>query len=84
MAINIKDLETEKLIREVAELTGEGITETVRIALEDKKKSLAREEAIEADIEAIRKIAEHCSSLPIIDNRSPDEILGYDEFGVPS
>ena len=29
-------------------------------------------------------IADHCSSLPVIDDRSPEEILGYDEIGLPS
>ena len=29
------------------------------------------------------EIARHCASLPIIDNREPDEILGYDEHGLP-
>ena len=28
-------------------------------------------------------IAEFCSSLPVLDDRSPDEILGYDERGTP-
>jgi hypothetical protein len=32
----------------------------------------------------IDAIADHCSSLPVIDDRSPDEILGYDEHGLPS
>ena len=28
-------------------------------------------------------ISELCASLPVLDPRSPDEIVGYDEFGVP-
>jgi hypothetical protein len=39
----------------------------------------------EASLRAvIDAIANHCSSLPVIDDRSPDEILGYDQHGLPS
>ena len=30
------------------------------------------------------RIALDCASLPAVDNRSADEILGYDEYGLPS
>jgi hypothetical protein len=33
--------------------------------------------------EELDEIALHCSRLPVLDNRSPDEILGYDENGLP-
>ena len=39
------------------------------------------EPSVRAVIDAI---ADDCSSLPVIDDRSPDEILGYDENGLPS
>ncbi len=29
------------------------------------------------------EIALHCSRLPVLDPRTPDEILGYDERGLP-
>jgi antitoxin VapB len=29
-------------------------------------------------------IGRHFSSLPVLDPRSPDEILGYDENGLPT
>ena len=32
----------------------------------------------------ILEIGKSCSSLPILDGRSPDDILGYDEQGMPS
>ncbi len=31
----------------------------------------------------ILAIAARCQALPDLDTRSPDEILGYDEFGIP-
>jgi antitoxin VapB len=33
---------------------------------------------------AIREIRESLKKLPVLDNRTPDEILGYDEFGLPN
>ena len=34
-------------------------------------------------LEEINEIADHCASLPVLDNRSTDEILGYDANGLP-
>jgi antitoxin VapB len=31
----------------------------------------------------LEEIAEHCASLPVLDSRPADEILGYDEHGLP-
>jgi hypothetical protein len=35
-------------------------------------------------VEELNIIAKQCAALPIISNLSEDEILGYEEFGVPS
>jgi hypothetical protein len=35
------------------------------------------------DIQRIRAIAARCSKRPVVDPRSADEIIGYDEFGLP-
>ena len=40
MALNIKDVETERLAREVAQLTGESKTGAVRVALRERKARL--------------------------------------------
>lgn len=34
-------------------------------------------------LEKLKKILERVDRLPIVDNRSADEILGYDEHGAP-
>jgi hypothetical protein len=34
-------------------------------------------------LEKLKKIVEQFDRLPTLDNRSADEILGYDEHGVP-
>jgi antitoxin VapB len=31
----------------------------------------------------LEAIAEHCASLPVLDGRRAEEILGYDDTGLP-
>jgi hypothetical protein len=44
---------------------------------------LTGESLTEAVRKALAEIALHCASLPGYDTRTPDEIIGYDEYGVP-
>ena len=85
MALNIKDTETHRLARELAELTQTSISlavkEALRSALERKRRMKARNsDILVADLDAI---ALHCAALPVLDTRSADEIVGYDDRGVP-
>ena len=83
MALSIKDPETDRLARALAEATGESITEAIRRALEER---LARETTRNAHYRletAVRRVQERLTALPVLDPRDPDELLGYDEHGVP-
>jgi antitoxin VapB len=85
MALNIKSAETDRLARELAELTGESITEAVNKALqvrllqERRERDVVRRERLK---EALDEIRRRTSRLPVLDPRSDDEILGYNEFGT--
>jgi antitoxin VapB len=85
MALSIKSPEADRLARELAETTGETMTDAVIAAMKER---LAREKHKRRDKAAlladVRGIADHCAALPLLDTRSEDEILGYDETGVPS
>ena len=85
MAISIKSPESDELARRLAATTGESITVAITIALRER---LAREERKrqekDALLEEIRAISHDCASLPTLDTRTDDEILGYDENGIPS
>ena len=35
-------------------------------------------------IEKLREISDRCAARPVLDARSDDELVGYDEFGVPA
>ena len=85
MALSLKDPETDALARQVASLTGETLTEAVRTSLRQRLRHerLRRGKApdLEAEIDAIvRRVA----LLPVLDDRSADEILGYDANGLPT
>jgi antitoxin VapB len=84
MAISLKDPETDRLAREVAKLTGESLTEAVRKALKERLERVHRKHPPKASaIDELNAIALHCAALPDHDTRSADEIIGYDQFGVP-
>jgi antitoxin VapB len=83
MALNIRNEETERLAARLAELTGETKTEAVRKALRDRLARLQRGRADRRLADQLDDIALHCARLPVRDARSPDEILGYDEDGLP-
>ena len=84
MALSIKHPEADLLARELAESTGEGITEAVINALRERlarqKKRRPRGRPLS---EELRAIGERVAAMPVLDSRSPDEILDYDERGVP-
>ena len=84
MALNIRNRETERLAEAVAKLTGETKTSAVKRALQDRLARLRRERTERRLADELDEIALHCSRLPVLDPRSEEEILGYDERGVPS
>lgn len=84
MALSIKNDEADKLARELADLTGESLTEAVVLSLRER---LARKRAQRDNrplAERLMEIGRQCASLPLLDDRAPDEILGYDECGLPT
>jgi antitoxin VapB len=83
MALNIRSPEAEKLATALAKLTGETKTEAVTRALRDRLARLRRERSRRRLADELDAIALRCASLPIRDARSPEEIIGYDERGVP-
>ncbi len=83
MAINIRNPETERLASELAELTGETKTEAVTVALRDRLARVKRMRSKRRLSDELDQIALHCAALPVLDSRRPEEILGYDELGLP-
>lgn len=80
MALIIEDSETEHLAQSLAKLTGETIAMATKRALEER---LCRVSSRTREVDDIAEIRRRWSELPVIDDRTPEEIVGYDERGLP-
>jgi len=83
MAISIKSIEAERLAREIAAKTGESITGAIQRALEERLERLKQQRRSHILASQLEEILRRVDQLPILDSRSPNEILGYDEHGLP-
>ncbi len=83
MALSLKDPEADRLAREVAERTGETLTGAIVVALRERLARLKGRHKRRLLSEELREIGERCAALPTLDDRTDDEILGYDENGRP-
>jgi antitoxin VapB len=84
MGLNIKDEETDRLAREVAKLAGETITEAVKRSLAERAATLRAKRRDATLVDDIMQIGQRCAALPVHDRRGADEIIGYDDNGLPS
>lgn len=80
MALSVKNEEADRLARDLAELTGETLTEAVMNALRER---LDRERDRRRVARRLGRLVEEVASYPVLDDRTPDEILGYDQTGLP-
>ena len=81
MALSIKNVEAERLARELAKEQGTTVTRAVIGALEDALRRTRGRKVAPSIRDAILDISERCAALPDLDTRPADEILGYDERG---
>ena len=84
MALNIRNQRAEELAEALARLTGETKTQAVSRALRERLERVRRQRSGRSLAGELDDIALHCASLPILDDRNPEEILGYDESGLPA
>jgi antitoxin VapB len=84
MPLNIRNKQAEELAGALAKLTGETKTEAVTQALRERIERVRQTRAKHRLADELDGIALHCSALPVLDARGADEILRYDECGIPS
>lgn len=85
MALSLKDPETDSLARQVASLTGETLTEAVRTSLAERLRRERLKRGRPANLaDELEAIVRRCDALPVLDKRSANEVIGYDENGLPS
>jgi antitoxin VapB len=82
LALSIKSHEADRLARALAAETGETLTEAIVNALSER---LARERSRRgAGLRGrLKQLAADVSRMPIADARSPEELVGYDDVGLP-
>jgi len=83
MPLSIKNPRAEQLAREVAALSKENLTQVIIHSLEERLERLQGRRTSIDIAEEIMKISRRCSSLPDQDTRTADEILGYNQIGIP-
>ncbi|PYU15480.1 MAG: PSK operon transcription factor [Acidobacteria bacterium] len=83
MPINIKNPETEELARQLAKETGETITEVIKKSLQDRLQRVRGRRHARGLPEQVADILQRMDGLPTLDERSEDEILGYDQNDAP-
>lgn len=91
MALNIKDRETEEVVRRLAQRTGLSITDAVKKAATDALRGIDAEHTQRvarltpeqlAKLRRLEDISRRGAARPILDTRTDDEILGYNERGT--
>ena len=75
----IKNPTAHRLAEQLSRRMGVTLTDAVIHALEDQLRRTRRP----LDRKRVEAVCARIRSLPVLDSRSLDEILGYDEFGVP-
>jgi antitoxin VapB len=80
--MNIRSAKVDELAQRLARLTGEDVETALERAIEER---LSRVSSPPADRNAaLTSFFERTASLPVLDPRPADEILGYDRFGLLS
>jgi antitoxin VapB len=83
MPLSIKHPDADFLARDLARRQGKSLTDAIIDAL---RAELAREKKRVRSpglASGLMEIGAHFSSLQVLDSRSPDDIIGYDEHGIP-
>jgi hypothetical protein len=85
MSINIKNKEAERLLAEIRQATGKGTSQIVLDLLRAEREKLEadRRHGLAGALKSTRRLQEAWAQAEIVDPRPVDEILAYDEHGLP-
>ena len=82
MALKFRSRMTEELAA-LVRLTEETRTQAVTTALRDRLARIRRRRTGRSLADELDEVTRHCASLPVLDERTAEDILGYDERGLP-
>ena len=84
MSLNIKDQRTHELVRRLAEATGETLTEAVRIAAQERLRRWKHAQRGRSGVgQALGRDCPTLCRFADAPERTEDDILGYNERGLP-
>lgn len=83
MAFSIKNPEADLLARKLASVTGLSLTDAILKALREQLERETGRSQVRGLGEELRAISDRCAALPDLDLRTPEEILDFDEHGLP-
>ena len=83
MTLRIDNPQAENLAKELANRTGESIAQAVIVALRERLERETRRQQPSLAEDLVR-IGQECAALPVLDERTPGDILGYDKNGLPT
>lgn len=82
MALEINSVKASKLASQLAAATGEDLDTAVVRAIEERLLRVTRQAPLAKDDE-LDCLFEKLAQMPVLDARSPDEIVGYGPNGLP-
>jgi antitoxin VapB len=84
MALSIKSIQAEQLVRDVAEKTGESLTGAILTALQERMDRLKNQRRTQVLTSQLDDILRRVDAMPTLDTRPENEMLGYDDDGLPN
>lgn len=84
MALSIKQPEADRLARKLSEVTGLTLTDAIIKALREQLERETGRSRVRGFGDDLRQISDRCGRLPDLDTRTPEQIMGFDEFGLPT
>jgi len=82
MGVSIKSAEAERKLRRVSRLLGKSMTATVIELADGKLREIDARKDRERIHRAVDRIVRRVKALPVLDERTDDEILGYNKDGL--
>jgi len=84
MALSLRNKHLEELARTLAYERGESITDAILEALEARLNQLGPVPRLARDVAIMENAAQRIAALPVLSAARPDEIIGYDQDGLPT
>jgi antitoxin VapB len=84
MALSFRNKQLEELARALAYERGESITDAILEALQIRLNQLGPEPKLVRDLAIMENTARRVAALPVLSRENADDIMGYDQDGLPT